>query len=265
MQTGSKISVLVSTKHRRMLNMKTNNQVFLEGTNGKAVMLMHGLTSGAAQMLPMAQFLNNYGYSVSCVNIAGHGTYPEDFLHTNAEDMFKKAEYDYLALKKNYDTVYVGGLSTGGLLSLMLCSKYPEIAGFIAISTPLSLVPGSFISNHYPEGTIFIERSMDGKEGLFKQYHIHYEKIAICIFNVLAELMKKTSDKELLNKIKCPGLVIQAYDDTIGEPKSATHILENVSSKRIESYRPDTGGHLIVLTDERLGVFKRTIEFLERL
>ena len=245
--------------------MKTNNQVFLEGTNGKAVLLMHGLTSGAAQMIPMAQFLNNYGYSVSCVNIAGHGTYPEDFLHTTAEDMFRKAEYDYLALRKEYDKVYVGGLSTGGLLSLMLCSKYPEIAGFIAISTPLSLVAGSFISNSYPEGTVFIERSMDGKEGLFKQYHIHYEKIAICIFDVLAELMEKTSDKKLLNKIKCPGLVIQAYDDAIGEPESATYILDNMGSQRLESYRPDTGGHLIVLTDGRLGAFKRTIEFLESL
>ena len=245
--------------------MKTNNQVFLEGSNGKAVLLMHGLTSGAAQMIPMAHYLNAYGYSVSCVNIAGHGTYPEDLLHTTADDMFLKAEYDYQTLKKEYKEVYVGGLSTGGILSLMLCSKYPEIAGFIAISAPLKLIPGSFISNQYPKETIFINRSMEGKEGIFKKYHIHYEKIAVCIFYVLNDLMEKTSKPELLAKIKCPGLVIQAYDDTIGQAESATYILENVGSENIRSYRPETGGHLLVLTDGRHQAFKHAIDFLENL
>lgn len=44
--------------------MQTNDQKFYEGTNGSAVLLIHGITSGAAQMIPMAKFLNDYGYSV---------------------------------------------------------------------------------------------------------------------------------------------------------------------------------------------------------
>lgn len=57
--------------------MQTNDQKFYEGTNGIAVLLIHGITSGAAQMIPMAKFLNDYGYSVWSVNLAGHGTYGE--------------------------------------------------------------------------------------------------------------------------------------------------------------------------------------------
>lgn len=56
--------------------MQTNDQKFYEGTNESAVLLIHGITSGAAQMIPMAKFLNDYGYSVWSVNLAGHGTYP---------------------------------------------------------------------------------------------------------------------------------------------------------------------------------------------
>ena len=78
--------------------MNTNDQLYLPGNNGKAVLLMHGLTSGAAQMVPMARFLSDYGYTVRCVNLAGHGTYPEDLLHTTAEDLIAKAEYDYAQL-----------------------------------------------------------------------------------------------------------------------------------------------------------------------
>ena len=44
--------------------MQTNDQVFFQGNNNKAVLLIHGITSGAAQMIPMARFLNDYGYSV---------------------------------------------------------------------------------------------------------------------------------------------------------------------------------------------------------
>lgn len=41
--------------------MQTNDQKFFHGNNGKAVLLIHGITSGAAQMVPMAKFLNDYG------------------------------------------------------------------------------------------------------------------------------------------------------------------------------------------------------------
>ena len=95
--------------------MQTNDQKFFHGNNGKAVLLIHGITSGAAQMVPMAKFLNDYGYSVWCVNLAGHGTFPQELLHTSCEDFIAKAEYDYKYLRKHFDTVYVGGLSTGGL------------------------------------------------------------------------------------------------------------------------------------------------------
>lgn len=50
-------------------------------------------------MIPMAKFLNDYGYSVWSINLAGHGTYPEDLLHTTCDDMIRKAENDYQYLK----------------------------------------------------------------------------------------------------------------------------------------------------------------------
>ena len=72
--------------------MQTNDQKFFHGNNGKAVLLIHGITSGAVQMVPMAKFLNDYGYSVWCVNLAGHGTFPQELLHTSCEDFIAKAE-----------------------------------------------------------------------------------------------------------------------------------------------------------------------------
>lgn len=58
----------------------------------------------------------------------------EDLLHTTCENMIIKAENDYQYLKKHYDKVFVGGLSTGGCLSIYLAAKHPEIAGIIPVS-----------------------------------------------------------------------------------------------------------------------------------
>lgn len=43
--------------------MKFNDQLFLEGDRGEAILLIHGITSGCAQMVPMAKVMNDYGYA----------------------------------------------------------------------------------------------------------------------------------------------------------------------------------------------------------
>ena len=242
--------------------MKLNNQFFLEGTNGKAVLLIHGITSGASQMMPMAQFLNDYGYSVYGVNLAGHGTYPQDMFHTGCQQFIEKAEYDYALLKKEYDTVYVGGLSTGGCLSLYLAAKHPEIAGILPISSPLELCDGSFIAAKYPEGTVYFHRPMEGKVGIAQKYHVHYEDIPIVIFKALYDLMDILNEDGFLQQVKCPALIIQAQNDEVAEPDSAEKIYNAISSEVKEMYRPETGGHNIVLADERLEAFRKCVEFL---
>ena len=75
--------------------MQTNDQKFYEGTNGSAVLLIHGITSGAAQMIPIAKFLNDYGYSVWSVKLAGHSIVLEEERH----EAFRRAAMFLEALK----------------------------------------------------------------------------------------------------------------------------------------------------------------------
>ena len=245
--------------------MRTNDQVFFSGDNGKAILLIHGITSGAAQMIPMAKFLNDYGYSVWCVNLAGHGTFPEELLHTDCEDFIAKAESDYAYLKKSFDTVYVGGLSTGGCLSLYLAAKHPDMAGIIPISSPLSLMPGTFMTDTYPPEQVYFHRPMEGKVGLFKQYHIHYEDIAIRIFGELERLTKVIGAEGFLERIKCPAIIVQAKDDAVADPGSAEIIYNRISSENKQLYTPEHGEHNIVLTEGRHEAFRRIAMFLENL
>jgi carboxylesterase len=245
--------------------MRFNDQVFYEGGNGKAVLLIHGITSGCAQMVPMAKMLNDYGYAVHCVNIAGHGTYPQDLLHTSYEDMITKAEYDYQCLKKDYDTVYVGGLSMGGCLSLAVASLHPDVGGIIPCSAPLRMLPGGFVTDTYPPEQVYFHRDMAGKVDLFKYYHIHYEDIPIRVFQELFNLMDYLKKDGTLEKIVSPALVVQAKNDAMADPESCHYIFEHISSQRKELYNPDEGEHNIVLTEGRHEVFRRAAMFLESL
>lgn len=246
-----------------MQSMSSNNPFFLQGTGNTCIMLIHGLNTGSLEMTPMARALNDYGYSVNCVNIAGHGTYPEDNLHTNMEDFLYKAEYDYKRTKQHFDRVFVGGVSTGGLLSLYLSAMHPEIAGAIVMSAPLAMMPGTFFTAKYPKDQVYFHRPMEGLTGLDRQYHIHYEDIAIRIFHQLNRLIEVVKQPEFLAKVTVPTLVAQAKDDTVACPSSAGQIYEGIASAHKELYTPDFGTHDIMLSEARFELFRRGAAFLE--
>ena len=242
-----------------------NNQSYYPGTNGKAVLFMHGLTSGSAQGIPYAEYLNDYGYGVSCVNLAGHGTYPEDLLHTEGTDFIAKAEYDYQQLKAmGYDKIFVSGLSTGGVLSCELASRHQEIAGIIPISAPMAMVQGTFMTAEYPEDQLYFHRDPGGKTGVAKKYHIHYEEVAVKVFRSLKDLIDIVKVPELLGRVKCPVCIIQAKDDNVADPESAPYIYEHVGSKDKTLFRPENGGHNIILGDRRFEAFAAALDFLEK-
>ncbi len=244
--------------------MKLNNQLFLPGDsyNGKAILLIHGISSGCAQMIPMGKMLNDYGYAVYCANVAGHGTYPQDLLHTSYENMIEKADYDFSMLKREYDEVYVGGLSLGGCLTLALGAERSDVAGIIPISAPLRMLPGNFVTYEHPADQIFMHRDLGGKEGIARRYHIHYEEIALRVCGELLKLCEYIRAPGYLEKIQCPALICQAQDDNMADPTSCGEIYARISSQRKELYNPVSGGHNLSFNEARFDLTKAAVSFL---
>ncbi len=243
--------------------MNTNNQLFLEGYNGEAILLLHGISSGCAQMIPLGRMLNDYGYAVHCVNVAGHGTYPEDLLHTSWEDMITKADYDFSMLKRYYDKVDVSGLSLGGDLCLELASRRTDLAGIIAVSAPLRMLPGNFVTETYPEDKVFIHRDLGGKELIAKKYHVHYEEIAVRVCRELLNMCEDLRREGVLEKITCPALIAQAQDDNMADPQSCHQIMARIASVNKVLYNPDTGGHNLTFNEGRFDLMKAIVAFLK--
>ncbi len=244
--------------------MHTNDQLLLYGDNGIGIVLIHGVTSGCGQMIPFAKMLNDYGYSVRCVNIAGHGTYPQELLRTSYEDMIDKARYDYEMMKRHYEKVYLGGLSMGGCLTLALASRFEDVDGIISISAPLKLMPDCFIATPYPEDQVYLHRPMEGKVGTARHYHVHYEEIPIKVFGEIKGLMGYLNTEGVLEKIQCPAFVAQALDDDIADPVSGKEIMKRISSKDACYYEPAEAGHQIQLREGRFALMQNLVPWLDK-
>jgi carboxylesterase len=89
------------------------------------VLLLHGLSGTPNEMRSMAQGLSGAGFTVFCPQLAGHCGNYEDLRASRWQDWAASAEASLLELSKSCDTIVVGGLSTGAILSLHLAALHP--------------------------------------------------------------------------------------------------------------------------------------------
>lgn len=115
----------------------TNSSFWLGPENAsRACLLIHGFYGTSTEMLGLGKALAVHGVRTHGIALAGHSGNPDDMLASGRKHWIASAE-DGLAQLSHYPQVFVAGLSMGGVISLLLASRYPQrIAGVIALSTP---------------------------------------------------------------------------------------------------------------------------------
>src|SRR5450759_4798365 len=115
------------------------NPITLSGGE-HAVLLIHGLQSSPVEMQPLAKRLNQSGYTVHVPYIRGYGYKHGDDAHsiTHWEDWHAKVLAEFHALKQQHETVAVGGLCVGAVLSLSIAAELgEEITALSLLATTL--------------------------------------------------------------------------------------------------------------------------------
>lgn len=243
-----------------MIYMEKNKGYVFEGWREEAVLLLHGATSGASQLRPLANYLNCLGYWVYGVNLAGHGTTKEDLAKTTYLDLIAKAEADYQKVKKRHEKIFVSGLSLGGLLTVYLAAAHNDIAGIVPMATALDFVETCLFAQKHD--TEYIHRPTGGKVGLYKQYHIHYEDVPSCFPQAMFDLADNFRDKNLVENITSPALIIHTKDDSTIYAKSSEYVYNHIRSTDKELCLFDSGEHLFVLSEQRYDPFDKIADFL---
>src|SRR4030042_1941254 len=98
------------------MDLEKNNQsksIFLKGDNEIGILLLHGWTSPPDELLPMAKYLNSFGYTIYAPLLRGHGTRPEDLERVRWKDWLEDAREALRELEKKSTKIFVGGISMG--------------------------------------------------------------------------------------------------------------------------------------------------------
>ena len=111
----------------------------LEGGK-RGCLLIHGFTGSPEEMRPLGDRLNEEGYTVLGVRLAGHGIHPDAMNAVTWHDWVGSAKEGLRELGERCNKVFVAGMSMGGVLAIHLAHEHPrEIEAFASLSTALYL------------------------------------------------------------------------------------------------------------------------------
>jgi carboxylesterase len=105
------------------------------GTNGEAVVAIHGFTGIPGHWRLTADSLNRAGFTVVAPLLPGHGTTPADLEQHGAPDWLR-AVVDAALSVSDHRRVHLAGLSLGGLLALLAAGQ-TNAASVSVISAPI--------------------------------------------------------------------------------------------------------------------------------
>jgi carboxylesterase len=264
----------------------------LEGVNGKAVLLVHGITGTPSEMRYFAKSLNKAGFTVFCNTLPRHCSTLTELKKVTWQEIVDSCSRDFRELKKKYKEVFVGGLSMGALVSVHLAYQFPlEVAGIIALA-PTLFYDGWAVPKVRTKlmealwGVPFIRNSIDIKEewpygtkdeemrdGIHRFYKdakaSQFSKKVflfgspffpmVCLYqhHLLTRIVKKE-----LAKVKTPIIILHAREDDMTSLRNAQFLYDNIGSKDKSLVVLEDSYHMITIDKEKDKVAEEVVRFL---
>jgi esterase/lipase len=234
------------------------------------IILCHGYQSAPEEMRQMAIYLNNLGFSVYVVRLKGHGTSPQNIQYINNDDWYDSLQRGYCAMNRICSKIILIGFSTGGLLSLLACSKKPndKIIAVIVINAALKLqdirarliVPGITIWNDLLSKFKIQKAKLEYIENNSENPSVNYSRNYLSGVNELGKLMNKCHDS--LHDIKNPALIIYSKNDPVVDP-SGSIVINNIIKSDIKKLVGfDMDNHIIVCGENNIKIFDVIKKFI---
>lgn len=113
-----------------------------QGSNGRAVLLVHGGGDTPQTMAHIAGVLIDRGYSVAAPLLPGHGRDLIAFDGSDGDAWFDAVRGEFTALRASHAWIGVVGLSMGGALSARLAAETQDVDALVLLSPYLSMPSG---------------------------------------------------------------------------------------------------------------------------
>jgi len=228
------------------------------------VMLIHGFTGSPPEMRLVGNYLHQRGLTVSGPLLPGHGTTIDDLNQTAWTEWTKHVEGALAELQARCETVFVGGLSMGSLLTLYLAAYHPDLPGAIAYS-PATMVADQrsrlapilkYLMRQVPKGEDDDLHDPEAKSLIWS-----YDGWPAAGVYELQNLTREV--KRLLPKVSPPLLIIYSTADETIHPDSAQFTYEHAGSADKELVTLHGSGHVLTVDAEWESVAGRTYQFIQ--
>jgi carboxylesterase len=113
----------------------------LDGTNGRALLLLHGSGDSPQTLRYLAERLNAAGYTVHAPLLPGHGRSPREFARVSAAAYLNASRAALDTLRARYGWIGVAGLSMGGALAAQLAAEAADVRVLVLMAPYLSATP----------------------------------------------------------------------------------------------------------------------------
>jgi len=229
--------------------------------DARGALVLHGFTGNPQSMRGLALALADAGFTVEMPLLTGHGTDISDMLSTRWEDWSAAAEAAYTDLAARCDSVVVVGLSMGGMLSVWLAQRHPEIAA-IAVVNPLVTPPDAdtvaFVESMIENGDevapgIGSDIAMEGAvESAYPGLPL---RAALSLFAAASQVEAE------LEAVTCPVLVFTSVQDHVVDTVSS-EILVARAKGPVEQVMLERSFHVATLDYDKDEIESSTVEFV---
>jgi carboxylesterase len=232
--------------------------------NSIGCLMIHGFTGTPKEMRWMGEYLNQKGFTVFGIRLAGHATQIDDLKRSRWHDWITSVEEGIDILKMTCKQAFTLGLSMGGILSLIAADRY-DIKGSVCMSTPYE-VSQDWRLKFAKQLSIFIPAVDKGKSEIKNEdaakTHLDYP---VYPTRAIAELNLLQNEMHLaLPRIKKPVLLMHSKSDGLSY-RNSEKIFELLECQDKELFLIEKSGHIITEDIERMVVYKKAEKFINRL
>jgi carboxylesterase len=239
----------------------------LTGTNGRALLLLHGSGDSPQTLRYLGEQLHRAGYTVYAPLLPGHGRSPREFAQVSAADYLTAARAALDVLRARHGWIGVAGLSMGGALAVQIAAEAADIRVLVLMAPYLSATPQVAWATRTAPLWGLVQPYVDARGGL--SVHDPVARAASYAYGVVAPkalralLETAARGRAALPAVTVPTLVIHSRADN-RVPEGA--VTETMATLRAPTERHwVTGcGHVITVDYCKDTVANLVLAFLAR-
>lgn len=235
---------------------------FLAG-GSVGVLLIHGFTGAPPEMRRLGDYLHQQDFTVSAPLLPGHGTSTADLNRVRWQQWTAHVEAALADLRARCSTVFVGGLSMGGVLALYLAAQHPDLAG------ALLYAPAMRLAGWRPRLVPLLKRAVHLVSKGGDEYWANpdarallwcYDEYPVVAAHELQRLIAHV--RRMLPRVSCPLLIVYSLADPVVPPAAIEDIVRRVSTDDISLLTLERSGHVVTLDADWEAVAEKTLAFV---